>query len=88
MSLGARRAPAAREWMGASPHWARISRCKLLVGESTYTFHPKSSTAIHHLEKVFILLTPEPAQSGDFKVGPEMAHVVLFSFHGFGVNSW
>lgn len=54
----------------------------------TYTFHPKPPTTIHHLEKVFILFTSEPAEFGDFEVGPEMAHIVLLSFHSLRINGW
>jgi len=34
----------------------------------TYSFHPKSSAAIHHLKEVFVLLTPEPTEPSDFKI--------------------
>lgn len=54
----------------------------------TYPLHPESSTAIHHLEEVLVLLTPEPAESSDLKVRPEMAHVVLLPFHCLEVDIW
>ncbi len=88
MSLGARRAPAAREWIGASPHCYILVQGRFLNGIWTYSFHPKSSAAIHHLEEVFVLCTPEPTKPGDFKIRPEMTHVILLAFHGFGVNCW
>lgn len=47
----------------------------------TYSLHPKSSTAIHHLEEVFIFLTPEPTEFRDLEIRPEMAHIVLLSLH-------
>lgn len=54
--------------------------------QDTHPFHPEATGAIHHLEEVFILLASEPVQSRNFKVGPEMAHVVDLALHGFGIN--
>lgn len=95
MSRGDSRAPAASEWMGASPHcgtgqfgpsekgrtaW-ELGRCV----SATYALHPEATTAVHHLEKVLVLLAPEEAQAGDLEVGPEVAHVVAFALHGLRV---
>ena len=55
---------------------------------SSYTFHPKPSTAIHHLEEVFVLLTSKPTEFGDFEIRPEMAHIVLLPLHSFGIDGW
>lgn len=52
----------------------------------TYPFHPEATTSVHGLEKVLVLLAAEPAQTGNFKVGPEVAHVVALSLHSLGVN--
>lgn len=54
----------------------------------TYSFHPKSSTAIHHLEELFIFPTSEPTESGDFEIRPEMTHVVFLALHVFGIDIW
>lgn len=53
---------------------------------ATYSFHPEAATPVHHLEKVVVLLAAEPAELGNLKVGPEVAHVVLFPLHRLGVN--
>jgi hypothetical protein len=54
----------------------------------SYSLHPETSTAVHHLEEVLVLLTPEPVKSGNLKVTPEMAHVVCFALHGLGIYIW
>lgn len=52
----------------------------------TYAFHPEASTAVHHLEELFVLFAAEPIKAGNFEVGPEMTHVVRLAFHGLGVD--
>jgi hypothetical protein len=65
-----------------------LAQPKHLMEARTYSFHPESSAAIHHLEEVFVLFTPKPTKSGDLKIRPEMAHVVLLALHCFGVDVW
>lgn len=74
--------------MGASPHYNNVSTAQLLFPNCTYSLHPKSSTAVHHLEKVLVLLTPKPTEFRDLEIRPEMTHVVLLPFHRFGVDFW
>jgi hypothetical protein len=57
-----------------------------LIRTKTHSFHPKTAAAVHHLEKVVVLLAAEPAEACDFKVGPEMTHVVLLALHGLWVD--
>ena len=52
----------------------------------TYSFHPETTTAVHHLKEILVLLAAEPAELRDLEVGPEMAHVIGLAFHGFGVD--
>lgn len=55
-------------------------------GRKTYSFHPEPARTIHHLEEVLILLRPEPVEASNFKVRPEMAHIVPLALHGLGVD--
>src|SRR5690625_2806382 len=87
MSLGPRRAPAAREWMGASPHCNLLGITdNLLLETGTYSFHPEATAAIHHLKEIVVLLAAEPVEPRNLKVGPEVTHVVLFTLHSLGVD--
>ena len=54
----------------------------------TYSLHPESTTLIHHLEEILVFLAAEPRQTGDLKVGPEMAHVVLLALHRLRIDIW
>ena len=46
----------------------------------------RSTTSVHHLKEVIVLLASEPTQTSNFKVGPEMTHVVFLAFHSLGVD--
>ena len=52
----------------------------------TYSFHPETTTAVHHLKEILVLLAAEPAEFRDLEVGPEMAHVIGLAFHGLGMD--
>jgi len=41
---------------------------------------------IHHLEEILVCLAPEEVKSGNLEIGPEMAHVILFTLHGVGIH--
>ena len=61
--------------------------CRCYFGRiETYSLHPEATAAVHHLEEVFIRLAAEKVEAGDLEVAPEMAHVVLFAFHGLRVD--
>lgn len=52
----------------------------------TYSFHPETTTTVHHLKELLVFLAAEPAQLGNLEVRPEMAHVVRLALHGFRVD--
>lgn len=65
-----------------------LAKSRSNIEREAYSLHPKSSTAIHHLEEVLIFLTSEPTESCNLKIRPEMAHVVFLSLHRFWVDIW
>lgn len=56
------------------------------MGEVTYPFHPEASAPVHHFEEFLVFLAAEEVQTSNLKVTPEVAHIILFSFHGFWIN--
>lgn len=63
-----------------------IPKKAAVIADSTHSFIPESTTAVHHVEKVLVRLAAEPIQARNFEVTPEMTHVVTFAFHGLGVD--
>lgn len=61
-------------------------KIKITREGETYPLHPETTAAVHHLEEVLIGLAAEKVEASNFKVGPEMTHVVLFALHALRVD--
>lgn len=66
--------------------WSAFGVSSLLHPRSTHSFIPESTTAVHHVEEVLVRLAAEPIQARNFKVTPEMAHIVALAFHSLRVD--